>query len=219
VNIKVKAQPRVTNRKSDLNNLRKNGFIPSIIYGEGKEGIKIALEKISFIKQYRKSLGQLAFFDIDVEGKKYTTIIKEKQIHPVNRDFLHIDFVELHKGKKVTFSIPITYTGTPVGVSKGGILEILERELDITCLPKEIPEEIKVNISHLDIDDTCHFSEITGLENLETHFSPDAPLATIKLPKKEIEPEKVEEEIAEEGEEGAEVAEEETSETENPDSE
>ncbi|MCK4653294.1 MAG: 50S ribosomal protein L25 [Candidatus Cloacimonetes bacterium] len=208
MNIKIEAQLRDKGKRSDLNKFRNQGYIPAIIYGEGKEGTKILLQKIPFLKNYKKSLGEVAFFEIKVNGKSYTTLIKEKQIHPVTREFTHIDFVELHKGKKITLEIPINYTGEALGTQEGGLLEILHRKIEISCLPKDIPEEIKVDVSNLEIGDSIHFADIEMPENVDTNMSDITTLVAVRAPRKE-EIIEVEEEVEEEveGEEGAEEAE------------
>ncbi len=95
MNIKIEAKKRVIGKKSDMTILRASGMIPAIIYGEGKVGINISLEKISFMKAYRTSIGGMAFFEINVEGEEVTTILKDKQVHPTSREFMHIDGIDL----------------------------------------------------------------------------------------------------------------------------
>ncbi len=206
MNIKVEAQLRDKGKRSDLNKFRNEGYIPAIIYGEGKEGTKILLNKIPFLKNYKKSLGEVAFFEIKVNGKSYTTFIKEKQIHPVTREFTHIDFVELYEGKKITLEIPINYTGEALGTKEGGLLEILHRKIEISCLPKDIPEEINIDVSNLEIGDSIHFADIKIPENVDTNMTDITTLVAVRAPRKE-EIVEVEEEVEEEIE-GEEVAEE-----------
>jgi large subunit ribosomal protein L25 len=213
MNIKIEAISRDNKKKSDMTNLRSAGFIPAIIYGEGKEGIKISLETLSFKRAYKKSIGEAAFFDIEIEGKIYNSIIKEKQIHPVTREFTHIDFLELHAGKTITLSIPVKYVGDPIGVAEGGLMEILKRDVEVSCLPKDVPEDIVVDVSKLKIGDSIHFGEITLPENLEPSMSDITTLVAVRAPKA------AEEEVAveEEGEgEGAAEGEESTDSEEKP---
>ena len=160
MNVKVEANLREIGKKSVLKNYRNENLIPGIIYGEGNEGLKILIPKIQFLKDYKGTIGKVSFFNILVDGKEFNTFIKEKQIHPVTREFVHIDFMEFHKGKKITFQIPFKYIGEALGTQEGGLVEVLHRELEISCLPKDIPEEISIDVSELEIGDSIHFRDI-----------------------------------------------------------
>jgi len=208
VNLNLEAELRKKGKRSDLNELRKAGFIPGIIYGEGKEGILISLPKISFLKVYRKTIGEMAFFDISVDNKKIKTVIREKQIHPVSREIQHIDFLELHKGKEITLEVPIKIIGDAPGTHEGGLLEVLVRKIEISCLPKEVPDEIEVDVSNLEIGDVIHFSQIKS-EDMRTKLSGDTTIVAVRAPRKIEEAEEIEEEAIE----AEEAAEEKTEET------
>lgn len=198
MNVKIVAKAREKGKKSDMTNLRNSGHIPAIIYGEGQEGQKISLEKIPFLRAYKKTIGEIALFDIELDGKKITTILKEKQIHPVSRDFMHIDFQELHKGVSITVNVPFRYIGEPVGISLGGVLEIMVRDIEVSCLPKDIPEDIEIDISTIGIDESLHLRDI-DLGVLETKLTPETTLASVRTPKVIIEEEEeTEEEVTEE---------------------
>jgi large subunit ribosomal protein L25 len=202
MNVEVEAQLRSVGSKSDMKNLRKQGFIPAIIYGEGKEGIKISLEKIPFMRLYKNTIGEMSFFKITVDGKEYNTIIKDRQIHPVSREYMHIDFLELHKGSTLTLDVPVNYVGEPIGVSTGGVLDVIIRKLEVTCLPENIPQDIEVDISNLEIGDSIHLGDIE-LQNMETKMSDTTTLVAVRLPREEEE----KEEVSEEGEVSEDVTE------------
>jgi large subunit ribosomal protein L25 len=182
MNIKLEAQVRSKGKKSDLNSLRKDGFIPAIIYGEGNEGMMITLEKREFTKEYKKTFGHLAFFEINVDDKIIKVILKDKQIHPVSREILHIDFQELHSGKPISLKVPFRFIGTAPGTKAGGVLEILHRDLEILCLPKHIPDDIEVDVSKMNVGDVIHLNDIV-LENMEAKMPNDTALVTIYMPR------------------------------------
>jgi len=183
MNIKIEAKKRVIGKKSDMTNLRANGLIPAVIYGEGKVGINISLEKISFMKAYRTSIGGMAFFEINVEGEEVTTILKEKQVHPTSREFMHIDFIELHKGQEITVHIPITVVGDAAGVAEGGLLEVLHHDIEITCLPKDIPEEIVIDVTELAIGKAIHLIDLNLPENFKTSLPDATTFVAVRAPK------------------------------------
>ncbi|MDD3051540.1 MAG: 50S ribosomal protein L25, partial [Candidatus Cloacimonetes bacterium] len=156
MNLKLEVQKRELVKKSELKTSRKNGYIPAVVYGEEFENVNIQIEKSIFAKQYKKSIGELAFFDLVIDGKEYRTIIKDKQIHPVSREILHVDFQVLHKGSPIAVHIPFKFIGEPVGIKTGGILEILQRNVEIIALPNDIVEDIEINLSTMEIGDSIH---------------------------------------------------------------
>lgn len=158
--IKIEAIKRELGKKSDRKDLRKAGKIPAIMYGEGKPGINITLDATDFMKAYKRSIGEMAIFNIELDGETHRTIIKDKQIHPVRRDVLHVDFILLHPGHEITLPVPIKFVGEPAGVKEGGILDIIERNINISVLPKDIPEDIQIDISGLKIGDSLHVADI-----------------------------------------------------------
>jgi len=144
------------------------------------------------MKNYKKSIGEVAFFDFDLSGKKISTFIKEKQVHPVSRDFVHIDFMELHKGTTITLEVPLHYKGIAEGTKEGGALEILHHTLEISCLPKDIPDEIEIDVTNLKIGDSIHFREIELSEGVTSSMTEATTLVAVRAPKKEEVVEEVE---------------------------
>ncbi len=157
---------------------------------------------MSLPTQYKKSIGAVAFFDITVDGKTYKTFIKEKQIHPLTREVVHIDFLELHKGKSITIDVPINFIGEALGTKEGGVFEIIHRAIQVTCLPKDIPEEISFDISSMNIGDSIHFKDLDISEDIATELSDEITIAILSVPKVIEESEEEEEVEGEEGTEG-----------------
>lgn len=199
MNVKIKAKIRELGKKSDLKRYRKEGFIPAVIYGEGKEGKYILLDHTAFNKSFRKTIGGVAIFDIDIDGEKHSTFIKDKQVHPVSRKIVHIDFVELHKGQPITLEIPINFVGVAKGSKEGGVVEYLHRSIEISCLPKDIPDEIEVDISELGVGDALHFAEVDLPDTIATTMADDTALVSVKEPQMKL--------VVEEPEEGEELEE------------
>ncbi|HNW99847.1 MAG TPA: 50S ribosomal protein L25 [Candidatus Cloacimonadota bacterium] len=175
---RLEATKRTVGKKSLNTELRKSGLIPAVIYGQGETGIPISLNKMEFMKEYKKSIGEIAFFNINIEGKEYNTIMKERQIHPVRRDVIHVDFLELHKDTPINVNVPLKFIGQPEDLKNGGILEIGMRHLSLTCLPAEIPEDFQVDISNLRIGQSIHVKDI-DIKNLHIHDAADLTIASI----------------------------------------
>lgn len=206
MNIKLTATTR--NKEVSAKQLRKDGFIPAIVYGEGKPGVNISLTASEFSQVYRKTIGEVAFIDLKVEDHEYRVYIKDKQVHPVSRDVLHVDFMELPKNKAITLDIPIKITGKALGEEKGGVLEVLLRQLEVTCMYSDVIDDIEIDVSELDLGDTIHISDLQLSDKLDVTLPADTAVVTVRIPREE------EEEELEEAEEAEEVSEEEAAATE-----
>lgn len=188
MNIDLAVEQRELGKKSDLNKIRANGFIPGVINTAGKEGVPIILDKVSFVKQFKKTIGELVFFDLKLAGKTHRTVIKEKQIDPLTREILHVDFHEFAKDKKITVDLPLRFEGTPEGVKNGGGLDIIIREIPVSCLPDDLEEDIKIDVSNLDIGDSIHIGDL-DLSKYEVLSAPDITIAVVHPPQALIEEE------------------------------
>ncbi len=156
----LKATPRTTVRKSDLTTLRAGGMIPVVIYGPGKESLSAAIVKSEFTQMYKKSFSEVSFWEIELDGKKFHTILKDKQIHPVSRDFLHVDFMIVEAEALIELEIPIHFTGEAIGTKEGGMLEIMQRHIKIACKSSDIPEELVLDVSKLKVGESLHISDL-----------------------------------------------------------
>ena len=215
--IKLNAEPRQETGKGASRSLRRAGRIPGVLYGADFETKQLSvgiqeLERMFNNPKFTRGLINLVGGD---GGKKPRTVmIKELQQDPVKDHYLHIDFYEIKMDQKLATMVPVTTTGTSKGVEEGGILQIIRRELEVYCLPANIPEQIEVDISELDVGDSVHVSELQVAEGVEIPYEADFTILTVVSPKMEEPEEEVEEEEAlEEGEEGAEGAEGEESES------
>lgn len=180
--LSLEAKKREISTKSALKNLKKDGFVPAVVYSQGKVGHNIIVSQKDFGKLVRKTAGGVAIVDLLIDGKTIQSVVKDKQIHPVTRNYIHIDFQELLEGQPITLEVPINYVGEPEGVLEGGILDIMHRKLTIECLPKDIPEDIEIDVSHLKMFDALHVSDVK-LENVEIQMLADTALAVVLEPK------------------------------------
>ena len=149
------------------------------------------------------NIGSIILNLVIQNGKKITkpAMIKELQSHPVSGDFLHIDFYEIDMQRKINVMIPVVTKGISKGVELGGLLQIIRREIEVLCMPGDIPEAIELDITDLDVGDSVHVEEIPLGDNVEISSDVNFTVLTIVSPKVE----EVEEE-EEEGLEGEEAA-------------
>jgi len=204
--------------------LRGRGFIPAVFYGGGEKPIPLALEQAR-LKKETGALheNQIVSLQIEGEGKARTrsAIVKDIQFDHISGKLLHIDFQQISLDEKLTATVAVEAVGEPIGVTRdGGILEHILREIEIRCLPADIPETIEVDVSALEIGDTIHVENIRLAEGIEILTEPDLSIFTIAAPISEEEAEALEaagaaeEAEAAEAEAGEETAEETAGETE-----
>jgi large subunit ribosomal protein L25 len=199
-NIELKAQLRTTKGNGPARAMRRDGRIPAVLYGPKAEPSMISIgarDLDNILKQ--GSIGR-SIVNLEIDGVKGTkaTMVKEMQTHPVSQNVLHIDFYEVDMTRKIKVNVPVTTTGISAGVEFGGMLQIIRRELEVYCLPNEIPQAITIDITDLEIGDSVHVNDIETEGDVEIPHEVDFTVLTILSPKKAEE--EVEEEEVEEGE-------------------
>jgi large subunit ribosomal protein L25 len=191
--------------------LRREGKIPAILYGPKTEPIKLSIDRLDLDPIFKSGAVAQKLLKLEIEGVEGTSnvMIKEVQKHPVSRNLLHLDFYEVTMDHKIKVMVPVVTTGKSLGVEMGGMLQIIRRELEVFCLPDQIPENITVDITDLDIGDSLHVEDLSLEENIEIPAEVNFTILTVLAQKAEEEEEEGEEEegLAEEGAEGAEGAE------------
>lgn len=188
--------------------LRRAGQTPAVLYGRKTEPLLLSVNTKDLeliLKQ--GSFGQFILNLVIQNGKKMTkaAMIKELQTHPVSGQLIHIDFYEVDMNRQIRVMVPVVTTGQSPGVEEGGMLNIVRRELEVFCLPGDIPESFEIDISDLAIGDSIHLEDMPLGDNVEVVADVNYTVVTVLSPK--IEEEEVaeeEEEGLEEGEEGAE---------------
>lgn len=201
----LKVTVRKTTGNSPARELRRGGQIPAVLYGPQTEPVLLSVN-IKELEQIIKkgNIGSIIFNLVIQNGEKITkpAMIKEFQDHPVSGNYLHVDFYEIDMQRKINVMIPVVTQGISKGVEAGGLLQIVRREIEVLCMPGDIPEAIKIDISDLDVGDSVHIDEIPLGDNIEVASDVNFTVVTILSPKVE----EVEEE--EEGLEGEEAEEE-----------
>ena len=182
------------------------------MYGHKIEPLSLTIELKQLLNLIASGKSESKLLNLAIEGNggpaEKTVMIKELQIDPVSRRYLHVDFFEVSMDEEITLSIPLDLVGESVGVEMGGILQQVRRELEIKCLPAYIPEKIEIDVSSLGIGDSIHLKDIPLPEGIKVLDDADLTIVTILAPtvEKEVTPEEAEEaaEEAAAAEEGAE---------------
>jgi len=205
--LELTTKVRTTVGNGPARELRRQGAIPAVLYGPDTESMKLSVPaKALELITKSANIGQL-LLNLTIEGDETitkTAMIRELQVHPLSGSPIHVDFYEVDMHRKINVSIPIVTVGKSKGVELGGMLQLVRRELEVLCLPIEIPEFIEVDVSDLDIGDSLHVDEIELGENIENPADVNYTVITVLAPALEEEEEEEEEEEAVEGEAEAE---------------
>ena len=193
---KLEVEKRTKANKKDLKELRKSGKIPGIYYSyDSKESLTFFIEQ-SVINNAIKSDANI--FAINVGGKDRTVLFKSVQYHPVTEQMTHIDLYGVNMDKPVVVKVPINLIGTPIGVKEeGGILNQVSQEIEVKCLPGDIPNVLDINIDELSIGDTIIAESVKLDDTLELISSTDMLIVSVTVPMKEVVTESDEEEDGE----------------------
>lgn len=208
----LKADIREATGKGAARRLRDVKKIPAVLYGLGNDPVSLEMDAKGLELAFRENastqvLVNLAVMNGDKEVRKCPAMIKDVQLTPVTKEALHADFLEIDLKKPVLVKVPVEAVGKSPGVEFGGNLQIIRRELEVICMPLEVPETIEVDVSALEIGDSVHVDEIS-IEGGEVPHDVNFTVITVVAPKRVKDAE--EEEEGEEGEgteEGGEAAE------------
>lgn len=164
-------------------------MIPAVIYGPKRESISVSIPQGDFTQMYKKSFAEVSFWDIELNGNQFHTILKDKQIHPVTREMLHLDFMIVSAEAIIEVEVPIIIKGEPQGVKEGGMMEIVQRYVKISCKANEIPEDLILDVSNLKIGESLHIRDLPK-GNWQVKEHSDVTLVSIHAPRTEIVEEK-----------------------------
>jgi large subunit ribosomal protein L25 len=165
--------------KNEAKELRKAASVPCVMYG-GKEHIHFHVPMFLFRDLVYTPKAHMV--ELNIEGSKHRCVLQEVQFHPVNEVILHADFLELHDDRPVKMNIPITFTGTAVGMQKGGKLTAKLTKLAVKALPNDLPDDIEVDVTALDLGKSIRVGEIEA-KNYQILNNPLVTVATIMVPR------------------------------------
>jgi large subunit ribosomal protein L25 len=192
--IKLDVQVRDQIGRRKIKSIRRENFVPAIVYGGKKKApTPVKVDRRVYERIMRHHRGQSVVFHLNVmEGDKklrdYSVIVKEEQHEPVSDNLLHIDFNRISLTEAIEVKVTIATKGEAIGVKQGGgSLDHALWELDVVCLPTNIPEKIEVNVAQLQIGDAIHVRDIVLPQGVITKHDPDAILVSVVPPMKEVE--------------------------------
>lgn len=178
--------------------VRRSGNVPCVLYGHHADPVAFQLPEAS-LKQLIYTT-ETHVVNIKLDGEEWSCIMKDADLHPITDRPIHADFLVLSEGEMVTLIVPIRFHGTPIGQKEGGNTQVILHELEVRCLPQDIPSHIDVDVSELTIGDAIHLEEIAA-EGVELLGRPDQTVVTV-VPPRAIEVEEEPEAAVELDEEG-----------------
>jgi large subunit ribosomal protein L25 len=198
---KLTVQERESRGSAESRRLRKQGLIPGVLYGRGKTPHAICVPERDLRRVLTGDGGLNAILDVVLEGQKTThpSILKEYQQHPVKGGITHVDLHEVRLDEPIQARVVVELVGEPAGVTEGGVLSQVNREVTIEALPMEIPEHLELDVSGMAIGDSLRLADLKVQEGVRYVDDPEETvLATVTMPTRIVEPE----DEAVEGEEG-----------------
>ncbi|OGW35167.1 MAG: hypothetical protein A2010_04870 [Nitrospirae bacterium GWD2_57_9] len=183
--IELTAQVREKAGKGVARSLRRNQMVPAVLYSHGKS-MPIAMGNKEVTKVLRTEGGEHALINLKLDGAKDNAnrmaLIKDYQVDPINGALIHIDLMEVAMNEKVRISVAVHIVGTAAGVKEGGIFQYGQRNLEVECLPNQIPDSIEVDITALNVNESLHVRDIKVAEGIKILSDGDATVATIQPP-------------------------------------
>jgi large subunit ribosomal protein L25 len=187
--IEVTAYPRVQQGTGASRRLRTSGRAPGVIYGGSKAAQMVELDQNALLRHLKMEVFHASILDMTVEGSKEQVLLRDFQMHPWKQMVLHVDFQRVDKNKKIHMSVPLHFVNadTCVGVKLGGgVVQHVMNEIEIQCLPDDLPEYIEVDVKDVQVGDSIHIADLTlpkGVEPVVKLRHDNPAVVTVHLPK------------------------------------
>src|SRR6478736_5544462 len=183
----LEAQPRTAGNKNAARRVRVEGKIPAVVYGAGQDSLPVAVDPRQVTRILNSETGHNTIFDLTLDGSKTKAMIVDWQYEPIKGKLLHIDLKRIAMDKKLSVMVPVELIGEPAGVKQqGGILEQMLREVEIECLPGDIPSHIDVDVSELTFGKVLRVSDLPHSEKLKFLTDANQPVAHVTSVKEEV---------------------------------
>ncbi len=188
MSITIKCETRDVFGKNASRRFRREGKVPAVLYGGNEPNTHLMLQKKDIFGILRSESGENTIFKATFETGSKDTMIKELQLDPVTDEILHIDLIQIAMDKAIRVDVPIVVIGESVGVkAEGGFVDLITREVEVECLPGDIPEHIEVDITDLHLHQSLRIQDLAYPEGVEGVSDPHALVVLIEAPTKEEE--------------------------------
>jgi len=180
----LSARNRQNKGSVEARKIRRGGRIPAVLYGRSGKAISIDLDALEFANGV-KSISESTIVKVEVDGKSYDAFVKDTQRNIVDGNILHVDFYEVESGIALRAKVSISLKGNAIGVREGGILEFPLHEIEVECLPKDLPERIEIDISTLGANQSIHVRDIPLADTIRLISASDQVVALVKYAKEQ----------------------------------
>jgi large subunit ribosomal protein L25 len=187
--IEVTAFPRTSQGKGASRRLRATGRVPGVIYGAGKDAESVEFDHKALLRHLKLEAFHSSILDMTVEGRKDRVLLRDFQMHPFKEQVQHVDFQRIDPKKKIHMAVPLHFMNAEIspGVKVGkGVIQHIINELEIQCLPDDLPEYIEVDLKDLELGHSIHVSELKlpkGVELLSRLKTEDPAVVTVQVPR------------------------------------
>ena len=186
--VELKAELRENTGRGPSGRLRRSGVVPGIVYGKKKEPCKVQLQQRDIQKIFKHASSENILVDLKLGTESKMVFIKEIQHDPLTDQLLHVDLHEVAADEKMRVRLPTLSKGEPVGVKTGGgILEHTLHEIEVECLPSDLPEYIEIDVSHLELGQSVHVGNLTLGDQIRVLSHQELPIFSVVAPQKEEE--------------------------------
>lgn len=175
----LKAESRARTGSGSLNQMRREGWVPSVVYGRGVASKNVKINAKTFSELLAHSASENIIVNLEIDGADQLVFLQDVQHHPITSKVLHADFRAIDETTQIHAHLPVELVGEPEGVRAGGLLEQLVHTLEIKCLPKDLVEAIPVDVSHLGVGAAIHIGEIQFPAGLTPVLNPDVLIASV----------------------------------------
>lgn len=189
--LEMNAMTRATSGNGPARSLRRQGRVPAVLYGPQRESVMLSVDFMELDRLVQKGNIRRTIFSLNLKGGAEETrpaVIKELQTHPVTGQYLHVDFYEIDMQRKLKVNVPVVTKGKAKGEEFGGMLQIIEREIEVSCLPQNIPDSIEIDVAELGIGDTLHVKDLGLPKGVELPPGDNYTIVTVVAPKAEAAP-------------------------------
>jgi large subunit ribosomal protein L25 len=180
------AQERKELQRSTLRQLRDNGNIPAVVYGNNNESTAISINSIDFQKTL-KDVGRNGIISLEFQGNTHNVMLTDYQKDPLKNEIFHVDFLIVNMSEELQAQVRVNLIGVSKGVKDGGVLQQSVHELTITAKPNDIPENIDIDVSELEVGDTITIADIKGNDSITINHDDEEVLASVLAPRQEEE--------------------------------
>jgi len=178
----LKAHPRDGSGKGPARRLRAQGLVPAVLYGHGMAPRSLVVRGQDLLHLFHASGGGSVIVDLDVDGDVHLALLRDVQRDHLHGRYIHVDFLAVDRDEKVRMLAEVRETGEAHGVKEGGVVEHHLREIEIECVPGDVPESIEIDITALDIGDLLRVADITPPRGVTLLTDPDTPVISVVTP-------------------------------------